>query len=179
MNLLYKINEIRSNPHSLINLINKYISQIYIHNNQPYLIADKNNHIKLFQGKNTFDNCIKFLQKQKSLPVLMLKEELSLSFPESNISDCVKEQYLTPILQMKKETLIKRNINMVNFHYDITIPDPELSVMLQVVDDTNSLYQRRMNIFNEEVQYIGITIGKIRNDLFCFYFVFGKDNEED
>ena len=64
---------------------------------------------------------------------------------------------------------------MVNFHYDIMIPNPELSVMLQVVDDTNSSYQRRNNIFNEDVQYVGISLGKIHNDLLCFYFVFGKD----
>ena len=175
MELLYKINEIRSNPFILINRINKQISQIHTQKNQPYFIADKNNYIKLYQGKQTFYDCIKFLQKQKSLPVLILKDELSLPFPELNISNCNKESYLTSILNAKNEELRKNGIEMVNFHYDIMIPNPELSVMLQVVDDTNSSYQRRNNIFNEDVQYIGISLGKIHNDLLCFYFVFGKD----
>ena len=177
MEFLYKINEIRSNPFALVNTINKHVSQIHTHKNQPYFVADKNNYIKLFKGKDTFYECIKFLQKQKSLPVLTLKDELSLPFPELNVSNCNKESYLTPMINAKNEELKKHNIKMVNFHYDIMIPNPELSVMLQVVDDTNSSYQRRNNIFHEDAKYIGISLGRIQHDLLCFYFVFGKDSD--
>ena len=51
----------------------------------------------------------------------------------------------------------------------------ELSIILQIFYDTNSIFQRRNNIFNKSSQYIGINIGKIDNGLYCYYLLFGKD----
>ena len=51
----------------------------------------------------------------------------------------------------------------------------ELSTLLQVVDDTNFMNQRRNNIFSKSSKYIGINVGKMNNGLYCFYLLFGKD----
>ena len=50
-----------------------------------------------------------------------------------------------------------------------------LSVLLQIVDDTNFMFHRRNNILNKNSKYIGINIGKIENGLYCYYLLFGKD----
>ena len=51
----------------------------------------------------------------------------------------------------------------------------ELTTLLQIVDDTNSMNQRRNNIFSKSSKYIGINVGKMSNGLYCFYLLFGKD----
>ena len=51
----------------------------------------------------------------------------------------------------------------------------ELSVLLQIIDDTNSQFQRRKNIFMKDGKYIGINIGKVNESLYCYFLVFGKD----
>ena len=109
--------------------------------------------------------------------MLILKNELCLPFPKVNISDCNRESYLTSMLSLKNEELKKCGIEMVNFHYDIMIPNPELSVMLQVVDDTNSSYQRRNNIMSDVIKYVGISFGEVKKGIYCFYLLFAKFHE--
>ena len=60
----------------------------------------------------------------------------------------------------------------------VFIVERELSVLLQVVDDTNSMCQRRNNILSKSSKYIGINVGKISNGLYCFYLLFGKDKKK-
>ena len=87
----------------------------------------------------------------------------------------MNEKYLTDTLKKLKNELILKNIDIINFHYDIMNSNIELSVLLQIVDDTNSMFQRRKNIFNKNHKYIGLNIGKIEGGLFCYYLLFGKD----
>ncbi len=51
----------------------------------------------------------------------------------------------------------------------------ELSVLLQIIDDTNSQFQRRKNIFLKDAKYIGINVGRINESLFCYFLIFAKD----
>ena len=59
--------------------------------------------------------------------------------------------------------------------YDIMNSNVELSVLLQIIDDTNSQFQRRNNIFDKTIKYIGINVGRVNESLFCYYLLFGKD----
>jgi hypothetical protein len=53
----------------------------------------------------------------------------------------------------------------------------ELSVVLQIVDDTNSMFQRRNNLLNKNYKYIGINVGKLNDGIFLYYFLFANDKK--
>ena len=175
MFLLAEINEARTSPSTFKNKLYKYAKYIHQVNGTFYIKADEHNNIKLFQGMKSFEECDMFLSNQRPLYPLTLKNEFNLQFPDSNAKICDKGNYLTKALTKKTIELKEYNYIITNFHYDISIGNPELSVLLQVVDDTNSKTQRRLNIFSNITKYIGITVGHLKDGLFCFYFVFGKD----
>ena len=179
--MIIEINNIRNNPQSLIPKIEKYKSKISNCGNQIFIIIDRENKLKLSKGKIIFESCKSYLEKKKSVCSLYLKNELTFPFPENGensemkLEDCISEKYLTPTLIKIKNNILKYNIEINDFHYDIMNSNIELSVLLQIVDDTNSMFQRRKNIFNKNHKYIGLNIGKIEGGLFCYYLLFGKD----
>ncbi len=174
-----EINLIRNNPEIIIEKINKYLPFIISIDKEYFIQVDKNNKIKLKKGKITFEECKSYVSKKKSLQPLILKKELTFPFPgnfNENINDdFIKQNYLTSTLNQIKSNLNEKNIDLVNFHYDIMNSNIELSTLLQVVDDTNFMNQRRNNIFSKSSKYIGINVGKMNNGLYCFYLLFGKD----
>ena len=174
-----EINLIRTNPEIIIEKINKYLPFIISIDKEYFIQVDKNNKIKLKKGKITFEECKSYVSKKKSLQPLILKKELTFPFPgnfNENINDdFIKQNYLTSTLNQIKSNLNEKNIDLVNFHYDIMNSNVELSTLLQVVDDTNFMNQRRNNIFSKSSKYIGINVGKMNNGLYCFYLLFGKD----
>ena len=48
------------------------------------------------------------------------------------------------------------------------------STTIQIIDDTNSNYQRRKNIFNPKARYIGITEGNLWDYMKCYYLLFAE-----
>ena len=180
--MLIEINNSRKNPLSVIPKIEKYYQNIDISNKNEFFIrVDEKNKIRLYKGKNLFIQCQNFLKKLSSLPSFILRNEMTFPFPEIknkiSINECTNEFYLSKTLKAINEEMEKKNnIKILNFHYDIMTSNTELSVVLQIVDDTNSLFQRRNNIFRKDSKYIGINVGKISDDLFCYYLLFGKDN---
>ena len=178
-----EINLIRLNPQIIEKKINKYYPFITTKQKDSFIQVDKNNRIKLNKGYNAFESCKNIISKKRPLTPLNLRNELTFPFPElsnkylidSQYNEYIKESYLTTTLQSLKEHLFEKDIEIVNFHYDIMNSNTELSVILQIVDDTNSMFHRRNNIFNKNSQYIGINIGKIDNGLYCYYLLFGKD----
>ena len=151
--MLKEINNSRKNPLSVIPKIEKYFQYIDVSNKNEYFIrVDEKNKIRLYKGKNLFIQCQNFLKKLSYLSSFILLKKINEEMEKNN------------------------NIKILNFHYDIMTSNTELSVVLQIVDDTNSLFQRRNNIFRKDGKYIGINVGKISDDLFCYYLLFGKDN---
>ena len=173
--LLKELNNARTEPQKFIPKIKKLMENIHHTSNGLCLKVDHKINIKLLSGRRAFLSCLHFLEKQKVLQPLFLKEEIALEFPYDNPEICDDPNYLTQILDKKKMELKNDDLKIVNFHYDLIIPNPELSVLMQLVDDTNSKYQRRLNIFNEEAKYIGISIGKKANGVICFYLLFAND----
>lgn len=173
--LLKEINNARENPKSFIPKVKQLMNNITIKSNQIYLKVDYKTNIKLLTGRKAFEDCINYLNKQKPKNPLFLKDELSLNFPFESPLECENENILTKMLTEKDKEIKKEYMQIINFHYDVVIPNPELSVILQIIDDTNSKYQRRLNIFNEDATYIGISIGKKAEGIICFYLLFARD----
>lgn len=173
--MLNEINEARSNPMGYIDKVLKLKKRIRIlDNNQYYLdIEDSTIQIKLLQGLEAFDNCIEFLQKVQPLHSLKMKEDLKIPFPLQTPEICTDKDYIRSIL-IFKTTELHSVIKIIDFHYDICVPNPELSVILQIIDDTNSNFQRRKNIFNYKAKNVGITHGIMNSELSCYYLMFAE-----
>ena len=176
LSLFSEINNVRTKPENMINKIEKYMNNISkTENGNFYIKADEINNINLHKGKNLFEECKNYLKNKIPLNKFILKNELTFPFPEnySDVSQCIEEKYLTSTIKKIKEN--SKDFEIMNFHYDIMNFNTELSVVLQIVDDTNSMFQRRNNLLNRLTKYIGINIGKMSNGLYCYYLLFGKD----
>ena len=178
--MLKEINFARKKPLEYISIIVKYKKNIINLNGKEYLkIDDNNNNIKLNKGKENFDNCIEFLKeklkKKLKLNNLIMSEDLKVPFPSSCPENCISQNYLQSVLIFKTSE-IGNKINILDFHYDISISNNiELSTMMQIVDDTDDCtFQRRKNIFNSKSKFVGITQGNINEDLSCYYLMFGE-----
>ena len=182
--MLNEINNSRYNPLNLISKIQKYSQLIHISKkNCFYIKVDEKNKIKLYKGIKLFEQCEIYLKGLNSFPPFLLRNEMTFPFPEIknkiSIKECTNQFYLNKTLKKINENLEKNyNISIINFHYDIMTSNTELSVVLQIVDDTNSNFHRRNNIFRKEGKYIGINVAKISEELFCYYLLFGKDKLE-
>ena len=178
MSLFYEINSVRLKPESMINKIDKYMNNISkIENGNFYIKADEINNINLHKGKILFEECKKFLKGKIPLKQFVLKNELTFPFPEnySDVSQCIEEKYLTNTINRIKDSF--KDFEILNFHYDIMNFNTELSVVLQIVDDTNSMFQRRNNLLNKNFKYIGINVGKFSDGIFLYYFLFANDKK--
>jgi len=178
MSLYYEINSVRTRPESLITKIEKYMNNISKQKNgKYYLKVDEINNINLNKGKKIFEECKNLLKGKIPVKQFILKNELTFPFPEyyTEVSECIKENYLTETINKIKENF--KEFEIVNFHYDIMTFNTELSIVLQIVDDTNSMFQRRNNLLNKNIKYIGINVGKVSEGIFLYYFLFANDKK--
>ena len=178
LSLFSEINLVRIKPENMINKIEKYMNNISkTENGNFYIKADEINNINLHKGKIIFEECKNYLKNKLPLNKLILKNELTFPFPEnySDVTQCVEEKYLTSTIKKIKENL--KDFEIMNFHYDIMNFNTELSVVLQIVDDTNSMFQRRNNLLNKNYKYIGINVGKLNDGIFLYYFLFANDKK--
>lgn len=177
--MLREINNAREHPLLFVDKLNDFKKKIQEKNGQFFLnFKDKFGKTKYFKIKNGFkavDNCIEFLEKlskeNKTLNKLIMKEELKLPMPVGKTTKCVDKEYIRGILNFKTIDLDKK-YSIIDFHYDLCIPDPNISVLMQIIDDTNDNYQRRKNIFNPNAKFIGISEGEFNSSLQCYYLLF-------
>lgn len=178
--MLKEINNVRMNPLSYIDKIEHYKKYITTRNGHTFLLNNNNSNkvnINLHKGIDAFNECISFLknlsESKVKLSPLIMKEELKIPFPINSPEICTHKDYLKNILQFKTEEN-REKFRIIDFHYDICYSDIELSTLLQIVDDTNSNYQRRKNIFNPKARYVGITEGSMLDSMKCYYLLFAE-----
>jgi hypothetical protein len=100
-----------------------------------------------------------------------IKDELKIPFPKDNIDLCLDKNYISKSIDTIREN-VKNKFEIYDFQYDIS-PNPVISTIIQVVDDTNSNYQRRNNIMSDVIKYVGISFGEVKKGIYCFYLLFG------
>lgn len=145
--------------------IHKY--NIYCYDNPPYP------KISLVNGESSFKDCINALTKlESSLSEVELRQEIAVEVP-TKIEEMNNKTKMAELLKDKRKQLnmydLYRNIG---FHYDNASLNAEASLVLQLVDDNNSNYLRRLNLINPNVRYIGISVGKINSNRYILYFTF-------
>lgn len=153
--------------------IEKYKQLIYKNDKGTFLAANRNISIALRTGHKAFDDCIDYLKQQPPLHPLKLANDLQISLMTDNCYDKMMEyQYLGQALANKRKEVCGRYI-IHNFHYDKNICMPEISCVIQIIDDTDSNCGRRRNIFNKDSKVVGINCEKINGTTLCYYLLFG------
>ena len=105
----------------------------------------------------------KVIYVMRNKKIIVQSNAYKLSLDKDYISRCIDD--------IRKST--KNRYDIFDFQYDIS-PNPVLSTIVQVVDDTNANFQRRNNILSENVRYVGISFGEIKKGIFCFYLLFAS-----
>lgn len=182
-NMLKLINSVRSEPTFLnekIKEFTKYIKQDK-NTNKSFFVVNNSTKINLLKGQEAFLSCCRVLEelsekvKNKAIKLEKLeeKEDLKFPFPHENPSICNKKEYIS-----EKLTELGKRINnkykLRGFHYDMSPNNAETSLINQIVDDNNSNGKRRNIIFDDKVRYIGISHGKVRENVYCVYLVFAS-----
>lgn len=169
------INKIRMNPIAYSQFIVENIKNISIENYEEtnektgmkdvkqVIIFKKKVKVKLFKGEDEFIEAAKLLTKMPPMEPLQFNEDIIMPIPDSfevmNDIDFIKNK------------IIKSNINIF---FKSNIKNPEIAVLLMIVDDNESSEKKKRNaILNKEFKYIGID-SKFINNKFVSYFTFSK-----
>lgn len=177
ISLIFEINKVRSNPKKYINQIEKYRNKIVTNQkNNSIVKVSHSNAIVLKNGKESFENCINFLNNCK--PVNLLKNEplLQIPFPEKDINQSSDNEYIKLILRKKINELkeINDNIQLKKFHYDINGECAEASCVMQLVDDSQNDLIRRKNILSDDINIINVNCTLLSKGIIIFYIAFGS-----
>jgi hypothetical protein len=167
------INEARSYPLEFIDRIKEYKAYIKTENNKPFIeIKEKMlQRINLIKGEAAFDDLIATLHSILPLQPYVYKEELEIPIDKENVT---KREKLTELLSKQSKDLADK-FKSFSFHLDSDVKDPELSLILQLVDDSSFKGRRRSNLLSHNFNCIGITTTDISNDnKFYVYLVFAQ-----
>lgn len=169
--MLKEINLARTNSKEYSNKVNAILEKVQCINGKHLLVYNDEIKIELVRGKEHFISCINYLKDicQKMNP-LIFADELKIPFPEERNDLILCRHYLSKEIE-KKNRETKGKYTIIDFQYDIC-PNPILSTIIQIVDDSSASLQRRNNILNKSAKYVGITSGSLRKDIYCFYLLF-------
>lgn len=167
------MNNLRQNPAFFADKVIGAIS--YIKQQEGKMIFELSNGSKvaLNKGEEAFRECAEKLRN--NIPYLhpfILKEDLAIPIPEET-ADWKKNEVIASSLNKLKEANMDKYSDFT-FNLDLGINDPELSLILQVVDDSNFKGRRAANLLSKELKYIGISSAAKGKKSFCVYVVFAK-----
>ena len=175
------INKIRTNPKSFIDLIKEWKDKIIMKENKYLLPISKEVFITLNKGPIAFDECINYLNELDNINALIMKDELNVDIIGNIKENCEESNYtsfsfLEKIIKLKKKELEKNKkyYKITAFHYDKSCDNPEISLLLQIVDDNVGDCTRRKNLLNPNFNYIGISCVNIKENIFCYYCLFAN-----
>ena len=107
--------------------------------NKTFLVYDDDIKIELKKGTTAFKACIDYLNGKtiSQLEPIELIEELKIPFPSDNTALCLDKGYISKHIDIIRDK-VKNKYEIYDFQYDIS-PNPVLSTVIQVVDDTTHL----------------------------------------
>ena len=165
------INKVRVNPAEYSKYVLDNIKNIITENKEELnkntamkeikqiTVFKKKVKVRLYKGEEGFFETSKYLQKLSPMEPLKFNENIVL-----------------PINDIGKKDLIKDKINNYNINafFKGNIKNPEIAVLLMIVDDNESLEKKKRNtLLNKEYKYIGID-SKFSGKNFIAHFSFSK-----
>jgi len=112
--------------------------------------------IGLPSGEEGFKKAIDFLKNCKPIGELQWNDEIYIEFDIDNLDNLD--------LQIKEKVFILKQQNpLFNMHMDV-VKDPELSAILQIIDDTRYNGRRRETIMDPKFNYMSLSQAKNKNN---------------
>jgi hypothetical protein len=174
--LLHEFNLARTNPMAYANKIQKFLKYIKVIDNQHLFMYEtdyeKYPKINLLTGEKAFLHFIEFLECIDELPPLVLNDEIVIKVPNA-VQDMNSYEKISSLIATTKKNL-KGYYKGLRFHYDVCFNNPEISAMLQMIDDTNIGQQRRKNIFSRDIEFMGVSVAKIQSKRIIVYITFAR-----
>ena len=160
--MLEQINKIRSNPKIFVDILKKAKNNIRLDKKGNLYYSGKIK-VALYKGNDAFDEAISALEKTKPMKPLAYKKDLCIE-----ISKDKKDFKNGDYLRKKINELIKKGIKVRAFWRDI-ISDAETNFLLMIVDDNPIRRgEKRKDVLNPEMKYIGIISGIVGKYFICY-----------
>ena len=164
-----QINKIRENPQSYIKVIEDAKKNITI-DKRGRLIYNGSIKIALSRGEEAFDEAITFLKSLNPLDKLIFNPYLVAEMPKKENEIRFKND-----LRYKVESMINKGIIVKSFWRDV-IRDPELSLLMMIVDDIGEMSgMRRRDLLDPNMKYIGISSVEINESFVCYFILCTKE----
>jgi hypothetical protein len=184
LDLVHEINFARTKPLKYSEKIKTHIDYIFIKPESEsqkifyYYFYNKNLNfpkVNLMNGANSFMDCVEILHNTQSMLPLQLNKEIEIDIPSNFEESNQRNSIIVKLVLKKKQELFKeQKIKEFNFHYDLGALNAEISTILQLVDDNNSLGIRRGNLLNPIYKYIGVSIKKVQNKQYYIFLSFAS-----
>ena len=163
--LVDEINLFRKNPQEYAEKIRSHIA--YIKTDKDKLIYHNGDiKVSLNKGLEAFNNCIDTLLNCQALSSLQLNEEIKLEVPD--------DPEIQSKMFNKLQALLKPQYpgKKIGCNHDIAAPNPEVIVVLQLVDDNKSNGLRRNNLLDNAFEHLGVSIKKAKTKHYAIYLTF-------
>jgi len=180
-NILKEINEARRDCELFSLKVDEFAEKIQKEKKQSFILLKNGFKVELVKGEGAFRGCSIHLRdldnslvdKFRGLQDLVEISELKVPFPVDDNVDFLDADYIKKC-QQELVNKIQGKYELVEFVYQITVNDPELAVILNVVDENTPNKKVRECILSEEIKYIGINSKKIDENLIAVYMIFAK-----
>ena len=157
------INKLRKEPKNVSKDIENNKKYIYIDENNEVIFKKNKIKVNLNKGIQIFDEAINSLKDLQPMEQLIYNKNISIEIPEKE-EIINNEDYLND----KVNELNKNGNYIISFWKEI-IKDPEVAFLMMVVDDNYiKSGQKRNDLINPEIKYIGINSGEVNNNFVCY-----------
>lgn len=173
------INNIRMNPAEYSKVILENIKNIIyethlVQNEETgeeedtrICIFKKKVKVALNKGESSFQEAAKILENTPSMDAFKFREKIVIPLPNN------EEEFLDhKFINNKAHEIMKKY--KINFFFQEYIKNPEVAVLMMIVNDTNNMTGTKRNyILNKDLRYIGIN-SKFIGKNFIAFFSFSK-----
>lgn len=169
-NLFELINTYRANPKNISSKIIEAISKIKSEEGKTIYEADGVK-VALQLGEAHFRTMAAKLEGINPLPPLEYRQDLAIQPPEDN-KEWKNNKIISELLAKKKTENGDRYISYA-FNMDLGVSDPEICLLLQIIDDSPFKGKRSEALLSDKHKYVGIGYSKQKSK-FCCYLTFAK-----
>lgn len=170
---LEALNNLRKNPQQFADKVISAISYIKTEEGKSIFEMPNGAKIALVKGEEAFRECADKLRHNiPKLEPFEFKDDLVISVPEDSKEWKKNDLIVKTLGEMKKN--LKDKYTDFYFNLDMGVNEAEMSLVLQIVDDSNFKGRRSSNLLSKDLKYIGISHASKGKKSFCVYVVFAK-----
>lgn len=155
------INQIRTNPKKYANTIIDNLKYIKLENEK--FVFKKKVKVLLTRGEDAFREAATILNNTQPMKELIKSEELKIPLPNSILEINNNSSFKQSVISIQQN-------NNINLYFRDHIKNPEIGVLLMIVDDTGKNFGKKRNaILNPNFKKIGIDSKFVEGDFIAHY----------